>query len=113
MSKTFTCIVCPVGCKLMVDGDNITGNRCNRGFQYALQEIKDPKRVVTSTVKTNSLTHPRLSVKTDKPISKPLMLEVIQVIRTIEVTSPKHIGEIIIPNILDTDVNIVATDKFD
>ena len=112
MKKTFTCIVCPVGCKLFVDGDTITGNRCQRGFNYATQEIKDPKRVVTTTVATSRQDHPRLSVKTDKPISKPLMLEVVKVLRTIVIDHDVKIGDVIVPLILNTDVNIVATDNY-
>lgn len=112
MKKEFTCIVCPVGCKLMVDGDSITGNRCPRGLQYALQEIKNPKRMVTSTVATVSPAKRRLSVKTDRPIAKPLVFEVMKVIRKVIVDHNVEIGDVIVANILGTDVNIVATDKF-
>jgi len=112
MKKEFTCIVCPVGCHLVVDGENITGNRCPRGFQYALQETRDPKRVVTSTVATNSEVKRRLSVKTDKAIAKPLVFEVIKELRKIVVTSKTNVGDVIIKDILGTDVNIVATDSF-
>lgn len=113
MKKEFTCIVCPVGCKLMVDGDTITGNRCPRGYQYALQEIKDPKRMVTSTVATNSTIRRRISVKTDKPIAKPLLFDVIVALRKVVIDHPVKVGDILIPHVLDTDVNIVATDQFD
>lgn len=113
MKKEFTCIVCPVGCKLMVDGDIITGNRCPRGYQYALQEMKDPKRMVTSTVATNSTMRRRISVKTDKPIAKPLVFDVIAALRKVVIDHPVKVGDILIPHVLDTDVNIVATDQFD
>ena len=112
MKKEFTCIVCPVGCHLVVDGDEISGNRCPRGLQYAIQESKDPKRVVTSTVATNSETKRRLAVKTDKPIAKPLVFLVIKELRKVVINKPINVGDIIIHLVLDTDVNIVATDSF-
>ncbi len=112
MIKEFTCIVCPVGCKLKVEGDTITGNRCPRGYQYALQEMKDPKRVVTSTVAIASDRKRRLSVKTDRPIAKALVYEVINQLRTILITQEVEVGDVIVPHILGTDVNIVASDTY-
>ncbi len=112
MKKEFTCIVCPVGCKLVVDGDQISGNRCPRGLAYALQEIKDPKRVVTTTVATNSPIKRRLAVKTDRPIAKALVFDVVKTLRAIVIRNNIDVGDIIISNILDTDVNIVASDEF-
>lgn len=113
MRSEFTCISCPVGCKLMVDdNENVTGNRCPRGLAYALQEIRDPKRTVTSTVATTSETKKRLSVKTDKPIAKDLMFKVISKLRHVVIDKEISVGDILIPHILGTDVNIIATDDF-
>ena len=113
MKREFTCIVCPVGCKLMVDEDeHITGNRCPRGFAYAQQEIKDPKRVVTTTVATVLNNKKRLSVKTDKAIAKDLVFQVVTELRNIVIDKEVKLGDILISNILGTDVNIVATDEF-
>ncbi len=34
-----------------INNENVTGNGCKRGFVYGLNEVKEPKRIVTSTVK--------------------------------------------------------------
>ena len=41
MKKEFICIVCPKGCHISVDGDNITGYTCPRGLNYVKQELID------------------------------------------------------------------------
>jgi CxxC motif-containing protein len=108
--KEMTCIVCPVGCHLEVeDQDHIKGNRCPRGLEYAKQELIDPKRMVTTTVKMNHPFYHRLSVKTSRPISKQLVFQALDELATIEVHQNVHIGDVIVAHILGTDVDIVAT----
>lgn len=110
--RKMVCINCPLGCSLEVTiGDEIkvSGNRCKRGREYALDEITDPRRIVTSTVKVNKGNRCLVSIKTDKEISKKLILDIMRIINSTEVKAPVKIGDIIIEHIMDTDVNIVAT----
>lgn len=110
--KRMTCINCPLGCSLEVTmGEEITvsGNKCKRGKEYALVEITDPKRIITSTVRVKDGEKALVSVKTDKEISKKLIFDAMKVINSVVVEAPVKIGDIIVSNILDTDVNIVAT----
>ncbi|HOJ92751.1 MAG TPA: DUF1667 domain-containing protein [Dictyoglomaceae bacterium] len=116
MIKRFVCVQCPIGCKLTVeikDDDNsiikIEGNRCQRGIAYAEDEIKDPKRIITTSIKVIGGELPLVSVKTDKPIPKKYIKDVMDIIKSKEVKAPVKRGDIIIENILDTNVNIVAT----
>lgn len=109
------CVQCPVGCKLEVildENKNITdinGNKCDRGEDYAIQEIQDPKRIVPTNVKVENGELELVSVKTDKPVSKDIIWDIMKVVKSKSVQAPVNIGDIIIENILDTDVNIVAT----
>ena len=49
--KELICIVCPRGCHLTIDENkNVTGNSCPRGVQYAINEVTNPMRMLTSTV---------------------------------------------------------------
>ena len=112
--KELICIVCPRGCRIkaeVVDGKllNIDGNGCIRGKTYALNELTNPTRMVTSTVVIESEELKRLPVMTDKPISKDLIFKAIEEINKVVVKAPIKIGDVIIKNILSTDVNIVAT----
>ena len=50
--KELICITCPKGCHLKVDEETfaVTGNSCPRGAVYGANELRNPVRVVTSTV---------------------------------------------------------------
>ena len=112
MLKVLTCIECPIGCEVKVQMDendtilSVTGNACPRGKMYAQNEVVCPKRVVTSTVRaTNGVLVP---VKTDKPVKKSEMFEVMKKINQTTCDLPVKIGDILVENISD-DANLVAT----
>jgi CxxC motif-containing protein len=110
------CTSCPVGCRLTVfedkDGNiEVEGNVCKRGKNYAIDEFSDPKRIVTSSVRVFGGQYDMVSVKTDKPIKKELVLETLTVLKKAKVTAPIDVGGVIASNILGTDVSIVATRK--
>lgn len=112
--KEITCIVCPVGCKVLVrtDGKNfelVGGNRCKRGEEYARSEALDPRRMLTSSVLVEDGEWPLVSVKTSKPIPKDKIFEVLNVIKKTRVKAPIQIGQLIIENVANTDVDVIAT----
>jgi len=108
--KNLICIICPAGCKLeIIDEKTVLGNKCSRGFEFALSEITCPKRVLTTTVKTTYLDCPRLSVKSNKGLSKDLIFEAMKIINTIIIDKNVKIGDVILENIFDTKVDIIAT----
>lgn len=108
--KEFVCIVCPRGCHLKIDdSNNVTGNFCPRGAKYAVQESTNPTRVVTSTVRLANSIYPRVPVKTDKPIPKDKIFDVMKEINKITMIAPVKIGDIALENVLGLDVNIVIT----
>ncbi|SRR5574344_447310 len=115
MIKELICINCPRGCHLSVDTDKMTvsGNSCPRGAAYGLSEVTHPVRVVTSTVILKGGKYARLPVKTDKPIPKEMIFQVMAEINKAEFQAPSHVGDVVIPNVLNTGANIVATAKID
>lgn len=105
------CITCPKGCHLTVDEANdyaVTGNGCPRGAEYGRNELLHPVRTVTSTVRVEGASIPRLPVKTDRPLPKEKMFECMALLNTITVQAPVHVGDVLAANILGTDVNIVS-----
>lgn len=109
--KELICICCPNGCRLQVDtekGYTVTGGKCSRGVQYGKDELLHPVRVVTSTVRTAFEDRPRLPVKTDSAIDKAKMFDVMDLLEKVTVKDHVHCGDVIVPGILGTDVNIVA-----
>ena len=112
MKRTMTCILCPRGCTLMVsDNLTVTGNTCPRGEKYAIDECTHPARTVTATVRVANRNNLMLSVKTEQPVPKENMMDVMAVLRAITVTAPVAIGAVIVPDILGT--KIIATQKVD
>ena len=108
--KEIICITCPKGCHLKVDEETfaVTGNSCPRGAVYGENELRNPVRVVTSTVIAEGHAR-RLPVKTDRPIPKGKMFEVMDEIAKLKVKAPVSVGDILIPNVAGTDGNVVAT----
>lgn len=110
--KELICIVCPNGCRLKVDEENgyaVTGNRCARGAEYGRVELLSPTRVVTSTVRCTGASHPRCPVKTDRPIPKERIFDVMEVLEGVSLAAPVSVGQVVIENVCGTGANIVAT----
>lgn len=108
--KKFVCIECPKGCHLTIDDDlNVTGNTCIRGKIYAVNEVTCPKRIVTSTVVIDSQIVSRLPVMTENEIPKEKMFDVVKKLNDVRVKAPIKCRDIIIENVCDTGVNIIAT----
>ena len=106
------CIGCPRGCHLKVDEENgykVTGNSCLIGAEYGANELRNPTRVLTSTVKIKGGLHDCLPVKTNKPIPKGLLIEAMGQLRNIEVSSPVKTGDVIVENLLNTRADVIAT----
>ena len=108
--KEIICITCPKGCHLKVDEETfaVTGNSCPRGAVYGANELRNPVRVVTSTVIAEGPSR-RLPVKTDRPIPKGKMFEVMEEIAKVRITGPVKVGDVLIPNVAGTEGNVVAT----
>jgi len=105
------CIVCPKGCHLHVDEKNdykVTGNACGKGRVYGQQELINPVRTITSTCRIREANLPRIPVKTNETIPKVKMIDIMHEINQVELTAPIHIGDVIIHNVSDTGVDIVA-----
>lgn len=112
--RTLTCIGCPLGCAVTVELDNgeiirVTGNTCKRGDDYARKEVIHPMRVVTSTVRVTGGKLPVVSVKTGQDIPKEKIMDVMNSLADISVPAPVHIGDIILENVAQTGVNMIAT----
>lgn len=114
MNKDLVCIGCPIGCPLKVEYNqekmlSVQGNKCKIGLEYAEKECFNPERILTTTVRVKKGNLPLVSVRTNKPISKKLIFDVMNLLAKVEVEAPIKIGEIIIENLFNTNTNIVAT----
>ena len=108
------CIGCPMGCPLTVELEggeilSITGHTCRRGEVYARKEVTNPTRIVTSTVDVEGGKVARVSVKTKEDIPKEKIFQCVKALKGVTVKAPVHIGDVIVANVADTGVDIVAT----
>ncbi|HAJ57633.1 MAG TPA: hypothetical protein DCL35_07695 [Candidatus Omnitrophica bacterium] len=114
MIKQLTCIECPVGCSLAADIENcrvvkVSGNKCPRGEAYAVSEIENPVRVLTSAVLSRGLDLKMVPARTDKPIPKAKLYEAMEALKKICVTQPLAAGDVIVPDFLGIGVDLIAT----
>lgn len=105
------CIECPMGCEIEAGVEDgravyVKGNTCPRGKIYAESEVVCPMRVVTSTVRAED--GRIIPVKTDKPVKKSEMFEVMKKIGAVHPISSVKLGDVLLENISD-GANLVAT----
>ena len=115
--RFLTCIVCPKGCPMHIvfDGEgkisSVSGNTCKRGVVYAEDECTHPKRTVTSTVRLTC--GEVVPAKTSGTVPKELVFEVMRAINAVRPEAPIAVGDVIIKNVCDTGVDVVASACFE
>ena len=112
--KELICIGCPLGCNLTVEMDggqvvSVNGNTCKRGDDYARKELTDPRRIVTSTVPVAGGNLPVVSVRAASDIPKGKIRECLCALKGVTLTAPVQIGDVIVENVADTGVDVIAT----
>jgi CxxC motif-containing protein len=116
MESKITCIICPIGCEITIHHEekkiiSIEGHQCKKGIPYAEGELFDPKRTLTTTMLVKGGELPLVSVRTSSPIPKERMFHVMDCISQTIIDAPVEIGDVLVKNVLDLNVDIVATKK--
>lgn len=120
----FNCTTCPSECLLTVevkrgaDGAvaevrSVTGNSCPRGNKFAHQELTCPMRVLTTTVAVSGGDEALLPVRTAEAIPLELHAQAMNLIRDLVVNAPIRIGDVVLENLLDTNINLIASMDID
>ena len=114
MEKNIICTVCPRGChvKVTLNGTEVTevaDYGCKRGKEYAAAEATHPVRILTTTVKIADAAYNLLPVRSNAPVPKELQMECMKAIKAVAVTAPVNAGDVVLANICNTGVDIVAT----
>ena len=114
MQEKLICIICPIGCELIVDHNDreiisVDGNRCKRGPEYAREEIFLPKRIVTTTVRIIGASVPLLPVRTDRSVPKDLAFDVVRLASQLQVEAPAGVGEVLAADVAGSGANLVST----
>lgn len=120
----FNCTTCPSECLLTVeverDADgtvaevrSVTGNRCPRGNKYAHQELTCPMRVLTTTVAVSGGDEALLPVRASEAIPLTLHAQAMDLIRGLIVKAPIRMGDVVLPDLLNTNINLIASMDID
>ena len=120
----FNCTTCPSECLLAVEVEraangavvevrSVTGNNCPRGDKFAQQELTCPMRVLTTTVAVSGGDEALLPVRTAEAIPLALPAQAMALLRGLVVNAPIHMGDIILTNLLDTNINLIASMDID
>lgn len=96
------CVNCPRGCHLKVTENDgccmVEGNGCEKGREYGIQELHDPRRVLTSTVRLSpSLAKEtgllRLPVISSLPVRKDALRDVSLALGSVVLEYPCRMGD--------------------
>ena len=80
-----------------------------RGAEYGKNELSNPTRMLTSTVCIEGGIYPRMPVKTSQAIPKSLLFAAMDEIAKVRLTAPVTCGQVLIPNLLGTGADLVAS----
>lgn len=120
----FNCTTCPSECLLTVEVDrdsndalmgvrSVTGNSCPRGDTFAHQELICPMRVLTTTVAVSGGDEALLPVRTAEAIPLEFHAQAMDLIRGMVVDAPIRMGDVVLKNLLDTNINLIASMDID
>lgn len=112
--KEITCIVCPIGCKITLrkkgtSSDVITGNKCKKGKEYARNEVFDPRRILTSSIRVEGGEWPLVSVKSTNPVPKEKIFTVLKKLHKTTIKAPVKSQQLILKNVANTGIDIITT----
>jgi CxxC motif-containing protein len=112
-TREMICILCPMGCRLRAErtagGVRVTGNTCPKGERYAMEEMTNPVRTVTTSVPVSGGHMGLLSVKTRTPVPKGAIPAILEELRAVRAAAPVKVGDVVLHDAARTGVDIVAT----
>lgn len=111
--REMTCITCPNGCTLNVEegegGIRVTGNKCRRGEDFAMAELRHPMRTISSTVRTVFPNVPVVPVRVTGEIPKERIFDVMAEINQVTLKVRAGRGDVVISDVLGLGVDVIVT----
>ena len=113
-TREFICVTCPVGCTIQatIEGQElikIEGHAYKRGIAFVQEELTDPKRTLTTTVRVRHGVLPLVPVRSAVPLPKDLVMAVAARLRQVELQAPVTEGQIVLADALGSGVDITAS----
>jgi CxxC motif-containing protein len=112
------CINCPLSCSIELIEENgevleISGADCKVGVKYAEEEFRNPRRMVSTTVKVEGGVLPLLPVASVSPIPKSMVREAVRALAGVVLAAPIADGQVVYRDILGTGVDIVSSRRLE
>lgn len=114
MNERLTCVLCPIGCELEVarpagDALDVRGNQCDRGLDFAAEEVLRPMRNLATSVPLAGTASKMVSVRLSAPVPRDRIFPILAAIAGLRPEPPVHRGQVLIANVLGTGVGVIAT----
>ena len=114
MSERLTCVLCPIGCELEIeraagDGLEVRGNTCDKGLDFAAEEVLRPMRNLATSVPLMGTTSRMVSVRLSAPVPRDMIFPILAEIAKLRPEPPVRRGQVLINNVLETGVDVIAT----
>jgi CxxC motif-containing protein len=112
--KRFVCVVCPIGCEIDVvhDGGRIVsmvGSKCEKSEEFVKQELIEPMRILTTTVRIQRARWAVIPVRSDRAVPKRLFPRIMKQLRRTRLQAPVNMLDVVERDVLKTGANIIAT----
>jgi CxxC motif-containing protein len=88
---------------------SVEGNSCPLGVKYARNEVVNPVRTFTSTVRVRGASLPVCPVRSSTPLPLAKVGDVTRELAAAEASAPISIGQVIIKDICGTGTDIIAS----
>ncbi len=108
-----TCLLCPVGCELVASRTekdlDISGNECERGIDFATEEILHPRRNLATSVPLAGTPARMVSVRLSARVPREMLFPILDAISNLRPAPPVRRGQVLLSNVLGAGVDVIAT----
>ncbi|QOX65084.1 FAD-dependent oxidoreductase [Anoxybacterium hadale] len=105
-AETITCIMCPNSCEISYD---LSGGMCSKGPEYVKNEILNPRRTLTTSVRVAGGSIALVSVKTTAGLPKDLMKDGMKLASSVSVSAPVVAGQVLYRDFIQEGTDLIAT----
>ncbi len=108
-----TCILCPVGCEIEVKRGtkelDLKGYQCEKGIDFATEEVLRPLRNLATSVPLKGSETLMVSVRLSGRVPRDMLFPILEKISRLRPDGPVRRGQVLIPNVLGTGADVIAT----
>jgi CxxC motif-containing protein len=112
-AEKLTCVLCPIGCELEAmrteRGLDLRGHMCEKGIEFATEEILYPKRNLATSVPVKGSRTKLVSVRLSGRVPREMIFPVLSEIAGLRPEGPIKRGDVLLRNVLGTGADVIAT----